>query len=51
MPATSIRTLFLVAIAWMLALPALAQEGTLARVKANIEERLRINSPRYLERY
>jgi uncharacterized protein DUF6285 len=25
--------------------------GTLARVKANIEERLRINSPRYLERY
>jgi len=33
MPATPIRTLFLAAIAWMLALPALAQEGTLARVK------------------
>jgi signal transduction protein with GAF and PtsI domain len=25
-------------------------EGTLARVKADVEERLRINSPRYLER-
>ena len=25
--------------------------GTLARVKADVEERLRINSPRYLERY
>jgi signal transduction protein with GAF and PtsI domain len=25
--------------------------GTLARVKANVEARLRINSPRYLERY
>ena len=25
--------------------------GTLARVKADVEQRLRINSPRYLDRY
>ena len=27
------------------------EPGTLARVKADVEARLRINSPRYLERY
>jgi ABC-type amino acid transport substrate-binding protein len=33
MPASLIRTLFLVALAWTLALPAFAQSGTLAKVK------------------